>query len=260
MTLTYYKDYQELFQNIAIYYDLSSRGISGTTVQNMATPGTNNGTLNGTGWTYTDADRFGIAKQTNNNWTDETKYISTPFVINYQNGTFALWIKPTSATASKITGNYYIPDASHVSDFVIGYSNDNRCSFNIQQSSSTQNIVAITNTISIGTWVLILCSWGTTHKQNIYVFSLTGLIDKAYNNNTYYSASQTKGLPIGLEYWQVYNAYGGIEYKDSHFYGNIGEVMIWKDRQLSETEIYQLWNLTRQKYLFPVLPGQRGVE
>lgn len=252
MTLGYWKDYQELFNGISIYYDLSSRGISGTVVQNLATPGTNDGTLVGTGWTFTDEDRFGITKQTNANWST-SKYISSPLVINHQNTTLAAWVKLSTTgngTARNIFGFYTVGSGNFITSVNASRKLYLEMSF---PSAGTEVSKTATNTFPNNEWTFVVATWGTVYLVNLYYFSTTGLIELMSSTNNVYPLGNTKTFSVGAGNWNT-------GYINPFSYGNIGETMVFLNKQLSKAEIYQLWDLTRKKYLYPILPGVRSVE
>jgi len=231
---------KSILRNALIYYDLSSRGVAGTTVKNLVAPGTLDGEVVGTGWTYTDADRFGITKNSNANFTT-SKYVTTPAVFNFTDGAAAIWIKLLSVGSSQSIGgfggispNYYI--------FDIFVASTGKPTFQVrQQMTPTEysSTISLNSGVSTGQWNLIVGSWGSTYKHNLYLFNQSGFIEKSSANVSYYPGGS-------------YSPYIGCNFYNNSpsnpFGGNVGEVIVW-NRQISEAEIYQLFSTTCKRYL-----------
>lgn len=250
MTVSKWRDWQELCNGLHRYYDLSSRGINGTNVINLITPGTNDGTLVGSGFTYTSPDRFGSLKNTNVNWSSNN-FVTTSMLFNYQNGAVAAWIKYTpSSDRECIIGHYDSSSNGRGMNIV-----ENTCVlYDELYASGTGYPHASTYPVPPNEWCLLVLTWGTLYQRNLFIFTMDDIVEHKNYNSTAYASSETHVSYIGISHdHRATNGYSEC----NHTY--ITEVFIWKDRQLSKADVIMLWNITRYKYLYPITPGVRGV-
>lgn len=250
MTLTFYRDYQELFQGCIVYYDGT---MSGSSFQNLITPGTYDGLVNGSMF-QTGTNRFGKLNTTRICAGVNTEYISNLPAITYQNGAALIWFYSTNPSGSDqglITANN---SSSPYQAFVIAIkTSTGEIIFWIRQVDGSTAIVKSTIGLTANTWYCIAVSWGTTYKMNMVLGTATGHVETLYNNNSWYPASNPVPVYAGL-----YSNSGSV--RNNPLNGSMNEIMIFKDVHVSPVQLRMLYEITRKKYLYPVLPGQRGVE
>lgn len=199
MTLTPFKEYQELFTNCNGYWDL----------RNNTAPiiGTVSGTITEAALTQ---DRFGISNRA---------YLF-------------------DGTNDKITmGN----TAVNIKSLLIW----------VKLSTTTQSILKLTDTphkITVSGGTISATGWPST-----VVIYVDGVVSSTIDTNWHLIGITTSGTAFAASNLIV--GYDGTNY----FTGSIGEIMTFSD-QLSAVQIKTLYNLTRSKVLYPILPGIRGVE
>ncbi len=248
MTLTYFKDYQELFAGQVPYYDgsLTSDG----KLQDI------NSGYHGTiiGATRTGTNRFGIANKCMVfDGTDD--YVNTGYVLGtVSNRTITIWFKHTE---DRVDASRTIIFGKSASDggfpyFKIYHNTSNEYALTVRQSAAlpTEYTVVIPSTnFTLNSWYMITGSMGTRGLE-IY---LNGALINSNNAVTFVPVITTNPLVIGASM-----STNGTTISD-YCKAEIGEVLINSTQPTPEV-IKSLYNLTKSKYLFPVQSGIRAVE
>ena len=238
MTLTKYRDFQELFAGCVAYYD-GSLNPAGK-LQDLI--GENHGTI--TGATKTGTDRFGTPNRIMS-FDGSDDYVYTG-VVPSSVGTILIWIKTTSTVASR----YFIGE-----------------------QHSTNNPYSWISIGSIGNGQFTCAFGGASASQEVYCNS-TGL---SINNGSWHFLGMTWNSSVGIS--AIYNGdiikttlaalrgdghigfnIGSLNYNTSYspIAALIGEVYIF-NRVLSVAEIKTLYNFMYGRYMYPIIPGVRGV-
>lgn len=237
MTLTFYRDYQELFAGCWAYYPNTLVDIVG------GYHATNQG------GTLTATDRFG--------GLNKNYYFSGVIGVNAilpttvastvsanTNNTILIWGKKVGGSNSALlskpcdsTGLYY--------DWYL----------------SNDGIIVTTGTTRNALWYTpVPTNWNLhafTYNQTILIGYLNGI---AFNSVSASGAIPNRNSTTTLyKYPSIGSWANGTESGAAFSNVSIGEIWFF-NRVLSAAEIKMLYDLTKSKYLYPVLPGQRGVE
>lgn len=253
MTLGFYRDYQELFRGCIAYLDLSSRGISGTTIYNPF--GTINATKNASS-ALTTTDRFGFPNNalkfngTADGGIDTGIYTPSAFTV-------VVWVYPNAVSSSsnrKVCGDNNNNNMHRRGwDFCIEPINSTTPNTGIVygDGASTQQIIRNSSTFlpvsGIWTMYTVLFSGNAIGSRVIVYKNLDTVI-----NTTTVAKTRTinhNNLRIGSQ---------GDSYGSRQSVHAFGEVMVF-DRVLSAVEVKTLYDLTSKKYLYPVIAGYRGL-
>lgn len=246
MTLTYFKDYQELFQGCTAYWD----GSVNTTLQDVI--GGYHGTINGA--TKNVPDRFGIANKGLYFHSSEADYVLLPNVALTQCPTTVIyWARHPTVTPE----NPGTLDVWNVFCFVYG-SSDLQSGFRYGDGS-TYNRVAMrkyngTTPILLEPSVpiypdfyyYIACRYNANHTMDMFI------------NNEKFSSSDTTVANTALTQSNRIGGQTWPPYKTTDFYLN--ELVLFKGSALSDEKIRGIYKLTKSKYLYPVQSGVRNVE
>lgn len=232
MTLTKYKDLQELFVNCIAYYpgQLNSDGKLADVI------GGYHGTI--TGATRTGTDRFEMTNKTfvyNNN----TTVIGNIAALKPTTGfTIIYWTNPNSTSSQggvypvifscATWGAYY--------DYLI-YFDAGKMKLMIQSASAGSTVQ--TNTITTGVWQMIAFTYTPNALFGSYV---NGGWNNSYNSTSVQIAYTSSNVVIGN-----YNGTTGQYYS-----GLIGEILFF-DKALTAAQVKSLYNLTKDMYIYPLL-------
>ena len=241
MTLTYYRDYQELFAGCVAYWDGSN---AGTTLYDII--GSYNGTLVGSPTAVQNS--FGISKAFGFNGS--SNYITTSIVPNYSSGTFIIRIKRNATGVYHCMFGCQNMSSPWYSNYLHFRGDNNKIEYVYSQgaaASSLLSTVAVTNTSDYYT---IAVTWNnSTAGSAIYINGILNASNSVSAANT--SVSNTAYIMAS------HDSDGNPVRKWCN--GNLEFAMLY-NRSLSAVEIAEIYQLTRQKYLYPIFPGHRGVE
>jgi len=246
MTLTKYKDYNELFNGCVAYYD-GSLNSSGQ-LQDLSGNGYN-GSI--TGATRTGNNRFGFSNKSLY-FSNTTDKVDTGISSGMGTGAFTAiaWINSninTTVLNRVIVNNGYNSITSTMGfQLALVYSSPNFGLYFLISTGSAWTSQAVFSSLltCYNNWAFVAMTFIPSTNYNLYVNGsniYTGSIAYTTHANPY-------TVYIGKDYGRT----------DSTFSGNIGEVILY-NRSLSSYEISLIYKLTSQKYLYPVLQGQRGV-
>lgn len=238
MTLTKYKDLQELFSGCVAYWDGSLN--SSDALQNLFS--TLHGTVSGAALTGT--DKCGIV---NNSLVFDgvNDYVALASdVIGDITSAFTIiaMVKITSTEgviyAEALSSNTTNPCIAFriSSTRVMLYSRSN---------TNTELSVSYTTTIPIDTWIPV----AITHAASSTTFTF-------YVNGIQYSGTQTFGSTSSTDVANIgVLRRGGSQY-DLWWPGTLGELIIF-NTQLSDVQLKVLADLIIRNRIFPLLPGVR---
>lgn len=100
------------------------------------------------------------------------------------------------------------------------------------------------------------CLYGFTHDRS----QLVGCVNGVSTSPVSAIGQLTNSNPTDTRYRICIGSWANDGTTGSEYSGfDIGEVWFF-NRILSKSEIAMLYNLTKSKYLYPILPGHRGVE
>lgn len=249
MTLTFYRDYQELFANCSIYYDLS---LTSTSLLQDLIGGyhaTNSGVV------FTGTDRFGKLNKTMVFDGADSMSFTLP-TTTLTSVTLAMWLNiSSSGAANQFIYSYMINSSYEVKGFRLNMDN-----FILSFSGLNSNWAPASYTLTASqkdVWVFVVGTFSNTDQINrIYVSNPTSntISQSGYTSWGVNIATPSAGTG------HIGKAPAGWGIGDRYYTGGMGEVMVWLNRSLSASEVAMLYNLTKSKYLFPVQSGIRGVE
>lgn len=242
MTLTYYKDYQKLFAGCVAYYDGST---SGTTLNNIINTA-QNGTLGANASIVSDRfDKLRSMKTTPSSITDSTAIITC---------------YPQTGDLYAMCGWFYFVTGSSTTEPVqsICYNNTTQKLFSIGDftgsfdpllaiiDNKNGRIIYTTNTVPSG-WNHVAIRWNGTR----YEFYANGILIPAFEWSATISII-TLASDHKIGFW--------TKAAPIHYYGTtVSDYMVFTS-SISPEQIKTIYNLTRTKYIYPVMPGVRGVE
>jgi hypothetical protein len=248
MTLTYYKDYQELFAGAVAYWDgsLTSDG----KLQDII--GGYHGTINGA--TKNVVNRFEMLNSGIYFNSQESDYIALPNVALTQCPTTCMcWVRhPTILNANPGEINVW-----PICCFVYG-SSDIQIGFRMGDGS-TYNKIAIrkwlqpnevlleaSKQINIDDYYFVAGRYNANHTMDLFI------------NNEKFSSSNTQPAYTGNTQSNCFGSTTWPPYYKTNFY--FSEFLLYKGTAVSDEIILEFYNISRNKYLYPVQSGNRAVE
>ena len=240
MTLSFYKDYIELFNGCLWYSDGSFDSNDSLLNYMNALQCTKTGTP-----TRTAIDRFGTPNKAVNNFTNSS-YFTLPKSIFTNNSilTFCFWVKfPSSAPTAypSILGTNVSPEGGGI--FLFFHNSGYLSFYDYRTNPSTYKETVITWT---GNWHFIVAQTNRNSGSDV----------KTYIDSEYKGSGNSFAAGGGSTYAQLL---GNSTRYNRPLSTALGEFMIF-NKILSISEISALWNLTKSKYLYPVQSGNRAVE
>ena len=252
MTLTYWNDYSELFEGCIAYWDgsLTSDG----KLQDII--GGYHGIINGA--SKTAANRFGVANS--NYYYNSTKsdYTQLPSVaLSACPITICYWARYPSIIV------YPPPDGTIIWNvFCFVYNSPDIQSGFAVGDGSTYNLVAmrkhptisgpqvlVYSTVHVNTtdYYFVACRYNANYTMDIFVNTVK---TSSSDSNASYTGF-TQGNKICGKTWQSSAGWSTDLY--------MGELMVFHSA-MSDEKIKALYELTKNKYLYPIQSGTRGVE
>lgn len=242
MTLEFFKDYQELF-NGCVWYSDGSLGTSNELLNIM------NSSLNApmTGSiTRTGNDRFGRQNMTLNNFA-AGRYFTMPQSIFTDNSnlTILVWVKypATISVQSQILGPL-TQTGGNGGIWLHMYSTGTIMEFYDFRVNPTPYLGC--NIVNDAGW----------HMWTVQTNKSTGAACKLWIDGLYKVSGSTFAAG-GNAYTMCLG--NNVPRTDYYYKDAIGEMLIF-NRLITDIEIKEFYDLTKTKYLYPVLPGQRSVE
>lgn len=248
MTLTKYKDYQELFNGITAYWDgsLTSDGKLQDLISGY------HGTFHGA--TKNVVNRFGINNTGIYFNSDESDYIDLPSISLTQCPTTIIcWVRhPTIITSNPGTTEAWV-----IFCFVYG-SSDLQCGFRIGDASTYNKVamrkfngtsgILLEPNIPINTsdYYFIACRYNADHTMDLFINDV-----KTHSSNTdVANAALTQTNALGSWTW--------APYMKTNFY--LDNLSLFKGVALSDDIIKMIYHVSKNQYLYPLIDGERGVE
>lgn len=251
MTLTFYRDYQELFAGMTGYWNLSNSGIIGTICPNIINSGTNDGTVVGS--PSKAVDRFGIASNTLTFDATDDKITLPTTALN--SATFGIggWIKgAVRATGERRTMVSCMNPYSWcivLSDTNTSNGSPNKIQFMVQNTVPDVFVAnSVTTLTATETWYFVFAT----------INDSTGVM-RLFVNGAYESTATRTGSHRS---YSLANSIGAqFDGTNTVYIHNsaIGEIMFFTTIP-SDAVIKQLYALTSKKYLYPLFSNRRCVE
>ena len=249
MTLTPFSDYSELFRNCVGYWDgsLNSAG----NLQDII--GSNHGTISGA--TKTESDRFGIINKCYTN-ANNNQVITIPLAAEPTGAkTICVWLKTRNTTYGNSEQGGYIYDSGTWSSSYrgtgISLRDTGKIGIYIGSASSIASFFSNASTYLDGLWHLIVfTSVGDTTTNGLKLY-IDGIFSIASTGASGIGGAVSHNIYLGNPYY--------TSYPNAPILSPWGELIIY-NRVLTSEEIKQIYNLTKIKYVYPLLSGIRGVE
>lgn len=228
-----------IFDNAVAYYDFSKNALD--------VIGENNGTVSGATLTTNRLNEVNSAYSFDG--TNDYMLIAdtgNKFVFN-SNTEFSIsfWMYRTTSGSSQMIVTKKTSNQGHSVYSIFSYSDD-KILFQIAYESGSNENFYSTTTLANNTWYHVVCTAKYNDTRKIYI---NGVEDASVSFGTFDIGGgtlQANPFTIG----------GYSDLNGGWFGGKLSEVMIF-NKQLSSDEVKQLYDLSKNKVIYPVVKGWR---